>query len=199
MKDDLFKDVHEYIKLFTPVGWKADYLKWSDTVIKMFTEGYCFNFAKALKMTFDHKYKCAIVGTGRFETLCNPNNVWKLTSNGVRKAILCCEFNHYIVVMEDPDHPGTKQGFDICGVYSINSNDYDDTCIWCRTFDEKAELLDRLNCTDYDAEQQFARYYNLSELEGDRSYKVFWYLTDYDVDHYSKVMQQMELKTYNDC
>ena len=199
MGTEPFQDVYEYIKLFTPVGWKADHYKWDDTVRKMFTEGYCFNFAKALKLTFDHRYKCTIVGTGRFESLCNLNNVWKLTSSGVRKAILRCEFNHYIVVMEDPDHPGTKQGFDICGVYSINSSDYEDICIWCRTFDEKAELLDRLACTDYDAEHQFARYYNLSELEEDSSYKVFWYLTDHDVDHYSRVMRQMELKTYNDC
>ena len=67
------------------------------------------------------------------------------------------------------------------------------------TYAEKAELLDRLACTDYDAEHQFARYYNLSELEEDSSYKVFWYLTDHDVDHYSRVMRQMELKTYNEC
>ena len=48
MKIEPFRDVHEYIKLFTPVGWKSDHHKWSDTVRKMFTEGYCFNFAKAL-------------------------------------------------------------------------------------------------------------------------------------------------------
>ena len=66
MGTEPFQDVYEYIKLFTPVGWKADHLKWSDTVRKMFTEGYCFNFAKALKTTFEHKYNCRIVGTGRF-------------------------------------------------------------------------------------------------------------------------------------
>ena len=198
MGTEPFQDVYEYIKLFTPVGWKADHFKWSDTVRKMFTEGYCFNFAKALKTTFEHKYNCRIVGTGRFEVLQYPNNVWKQTSKVVKEAIYRNAFNHFIVVMEDPGHPGIKRGFDICGDYSILDSDYDDICIWCRTFDEKVDFLERLECEDHDAEQKLAEYYNKAEIEEDSSCKLFWYLTEPDIEEYTLVMKKMESRTYID-
>ena len=98
--------------------------------------------------------------------------------------------------MEDPDHPGIKQGFDICGDYSILSSDYDDICIWCRNFDEKTDFLERLECEDHDAEQKFAEYYNNAEIEEDSSCKLFWYLTELDIEAYTLVMKKMESKTY---
>lgn len=87
MGTEPFQDVYEYIKLFTPVGWKADHLKWSDTVRKMFTEGYCFNFAKALKITFEHKYNCRIVGI-----------VCLLHSNAVQiKLYTSCQIVYHVI------------------------------------------------------------------------------------------------------
>ena len=198
MGTEPFQDVYAYIKLFTPVGWKSDHYKWDDTVRKMFTEGYCFNFAKALKMAFDHKYNCRIVGTGRFDVAKVPNSAWTTTARLVRRSIIRDEFNHYIVVMEDSDYPGIKCGFDICGDYSLLESDYDDICIWCETIKEKGEFLERLECTDHDAEQKLAEYYNKSAINENTSCKVFWYLTDQDIKHVSEVMKSLESTKYED-
>jgi hypothetical protein len=184
---NIFDEVEDYIKLFQPKGWKADRLGWSDTIIDMFTQGYCFNFAKALKTTFDNKYKCTIIGTGIIPYNAYSKN-WRRTKYQILKAIFNLDFNHFVVQMEDPEQPNTLVGVDITGIWLLNEPEY--RIVRCDSDLAKGTLIDDLT---YGTKRQFLEKYPLGGCE---TWKVLWSLTDADIRFVTHRMKILESKKY---
>ena len=185
----LFYDVSEYIKLFKPEGWKSEYYRWAETVETIFTQGYCFNFAMALKMTFGHLFDCKIIGTGVI-----PDDAvnWRITRKEICNSITALDFNHFICRMTPP--PPNEQhtrDVDIYGVF-IPTFEWDEyTYIVCSTDEQKMHFRSALNCT---SQRAFAKKYPLRE--GTITWKVFWTLNEGEIAFKKAGMKALEEKSW---
>ena len=158
-------DVSKFIKLFSLNGKLAKTNHWDEIIINMFTKGYCYNFAKALQISFHQKYDCTIVGIATMSII----DYQMCDRTILKEALSQLEFEHYVCQIEHKQDPTCVYNCDILGVWPLDEpSDY--RVIHIKTPEAKQMLLDMI-----DKPEQFLKNYS---NEGCYGWRFMWYFSN---------------------
>lgn len=112
MKDEII----DFIGLFVPPDLRRKQSrKWANNVLDMFTQGYCYEFAKALKITFGRKYNGRILGTGNMGLYTiHTEKEWRKLSLDIIRNIKTADFLHFMFYAHN------RGVYDIYGRYDFD-------------------------------------------------------------------------------
>ena len=168
-----FPEIDNFVRLFVPQGVKATMHKWDKHIVDMFTQGYCYNFAKIVQIAFRHKYKCTIVGRGVFN---EASNFKELVTD-----IADMNFTHFMCHVEHPDKPNRQCVYDIYGAWPVDDNkDYQPLIL--RERRQKERFMEDIAGLPL---EEFVRRYPLEDHEG---WKLTWFLSNRESEHVRKEM-----------
>ena len=162
-------EIVNFINLFVPSDNRKKLSRqWLNNVTCMFTNGYCYEFAKALRITFGHKYITRIIGTGNIGLYdIHTEEQWRTISEYILADIELARFLHFMFY---------ARGKGFYDIYGKNKLETDKTrAIYLFSRKQKNEFLSDLKLLSLEAFKEKYLVNHFNDL------KVVWMCTDKDL------------------
>ena len=164
----------KFIRLFVPSdNRRKESADWANSVIEMFTRGYCYEFAKALKITFGKEYHGRIIGISNMGLYKIHNEKrWIKWKQYILEDINDLDFHHFMFYISN------DEVYDIRGKFRLEAFERRVLCLFSKS--SKHKFLSDLKELSL---QEFKIKY-LGDIYDDL--KIIWMCTERDlkkIDH----------------